>query len=316
MDRFVEQYTEFCREIAGVLPKDVAGIQATREALKEGDGARVVLERFMGWVRPRIVALSAKDVGAIWGAGQQILPGVEIGGRWERFSEGTRASLWRWVQVLYLSGTAAVGDDAATAADFLDGLADTMGGLDEETLAEKTREMLEELSRTMEGGGGGGGGGGDMNAPEFNPEEFEKMGKDLLEGTTLGEIADEMIQEILSGQFKFGDVIAAMEAELANERDPAKIVAKLMSSRHKGKLMQLMRKLASRLQEKLKSKNVSQEVLMREAAAVMEKLKNTEVLAKLREMAGGLGGAAGGRAAGGGGRRVNKKKARKMRKPN
>lgn len=309
MERFIEQYTNFCRELSSLLPRDVATIQAIREDLKEGATAQGVLTRFLGWVRPRVVALSAKNVEEFWGRGQGIAPGVDIAGRWDKFSEATQNSLWQWAQVLFVTAS-------SVAPPSLEEFAETLEGLDQEELAANTTRILEELTRSIQERGEGGE-GGEVNAPDFNPEEFEKMGKDLLEGTTLGSIAEEIIEEILSGKFKFGDVIKAMEAELENERDPAKIVAKLMSSRHKGKLMQLMRRLAQRLQEKLRSKNVSQDILMREAAMVMQKLQNTEILEKIKEMAGGAipgMGRGGGAAAGGGARRMNKKKARKMQR--
>jgi hypothetical protein len=104
---------------------------------------------------------------------------------------------------------------------------------------------------------------------DFNPEDIHNHLKGLFDGK-LGSLAKELIDE-LSEELKetFG-----ME-DLNAETKPKDLFQKLM--KNPAKFMELVKKISSKFQDKMKRGDISQEEMMKEA---------TEMLRKMKEMGG------------------------------
>jgi len=104
---------------------------------------------------------------------------------------------------------------------------------------------------------------------DFNPEDMHNHLKGLFDGK-LGTLAKELMEELseeLKETFGTDDIHA--------ETQPKDLFKKLM--KNPAKLMELVKKISSKFQDKMKRGDISQEEMMREA---------TEMLRKMKEMGG------------------------------
>jgi len=140
--------------------------------------------------------------------------------------------------------------DFAKASEFAKDFFEKMGGNDNENDNENEKSA-------------------DSPKFDFNPEDIHNHLKDLFDGK-LGSLAKELMEE-LSEDLKetFG-----ME-DLNAETKPKDLFQKLM--KNPLKLMELVKKISSKFQEKMKRGDISQEEVMKEA---------TEMLRKMKEMGG------------------------------
>lgn len=105
--------------------------------------------------------------------------------------------------------------------------------------------------------------------PEMpDPENLHKHLKGLF-GGKLGGLAQELMEEL---QEDLQDSLGINPDELDQTSNPADILKKLM--RHPDKLMKLVQKIQNKFQEKMKSGDLSQEELMKEAGEMLRKMKD------------------------------------------
>jgi len=101
-----------------------------------------------------------------------------------------------------------------------------------------------------------------------NPEDLHAHLKGLF-GGKLGGLAQELMEEL---QHDLQDSLGINPDDFDENSNPADILKKLM--RHPDKLMKLVQKIQNKFQEKMKSGDLSQEELMKEAGEMLRKMKD------------------------------------------
>jgi hypothetical protein len=192
-------------------------------------------------------------------------------------SENTQNAIWKYLQIILFSivGSLKDKDDFGDAASLF-------SGIQEDDLQDKMKEVFENMEGFFT----------NLNEDDVQDEDGEKTGetKEDASGETnempqmpnldgirdhlqnlfngkIGSLAKEMAEEI-SGDFQnmFGS-----EENFANVRSTKDIFAKLV--RNPNKIKEIIKKVTTKLEEKMKSGNVSKQELMKEASEIMKKMK-------------------------------------------
>jgi hypothetical protein len=196
-------------------------------------------------------------------------------------SENTKKTMWKYLQLILMTIMDGIKEKSAFGQT-----ADLFHGIDETELQTKLYDTVEELSNFFTKGFGAGFGAGlgetntneegkqddDEEAPNLVPPEEGNMpsGDDLhnhLKGLfdgKIGSLAKELADE-LSGDLmeEFGD--------LNSESSTSDIFKNIMKD--PSKLMGLMKKVSSKLDDKMKSGDISQDDIMKELGSLMGGLK-------------------------------------------
>jgi hypothetical protein len=206
-------------------------------------------------------------------------------------SENTKKTIWKYLQLILFSIVGGIKDKSH--------FGDTMNlfnGVDENVLQEKMAETMEGITEFFK----------NMSPSSTNKEEEEENPnqdqnqnqqqdpnqgglpplppnmenifnhlKGLFEGK-IGSLAKEMADEI-SGEF-----IDLIDEDMKNTKDPQQIIQKLM--KNPKKVMDLMKKVSTKLDGKLKSGEISREELMKEAQEIFGKMKDMGGQEQFKEM--------------------------------
>lgn len=241
------------------------------------------------------------------------LPGVDFKTLYncDNVSEKTRQSIWKYLQVLLLSAISAVKDKT----NFGDAM-NLFDGVSEEDLQGKLKETIDSLSSFFKSSGidtdddedapegvpldengnaqSESSDGFDNFAKSFNFENMSGTAEDLHEHLKglfdgkIGSLAKEMAEEIAKD---LGSLLGEDGENITSTQD---FLKKMI--RNPKKLMELMKKVSSKLNDKMKSGDISQDELMKEAGEWMGKMKGMggadnfgEVFKNLAKNMGGLG---------------------------
>lgn len=196
----------------------------------------------------------------------------------EGVSENTKQALWKYLQLVLIT----IMGNIKTSASFGD-TASLFEGVEEEELQKKLAETIEGLTDFFKGMSQNGEQEGMEKAFEkmFESEGKEEAGETLPEGEIPN--ADDLHNHLKS---LFDGKIGALAKELAeemsgdvmsmfNDGDEAKntndIIKKMI--RNPKKIMEIVKKIGTKLDDKMKSGSISQEELMKEASEMMSKMK-------------------------------------------
>lgn len=165
--------------------------------------------------------------------------------------------------------TASSADDAPETNPF--GLPKDMPGMDE------FRKMFEQMRP-----------GGDASGSEMpNANDLHEHLKGLFDGK-IGNLAKELAAEITQ------DVENIFEGESADIRSTGDLIKNIM--KNPKKVMGLMKTISGKLQQKMKSGEISEEEIMKEAGDIMGKMKGMKGMGQMNDMfknlAKGMGGGA------------------------
>uniref|UniRef100_A0A6C0EA44 Uncharacterized protein n=1 Tax=viral metagenome TaxID=1070528 RepID=A0A6C0EA44_9ZZZZ len=217
----------------------------------------------------------------------------------EGISENTQKSIWKYLQLILFTIIGGIKDkssfgdsmnlfDGIDEGDLQEKLKETMTGLtdffssmgmDAENTGEKTEENGDETENNMKFQEGFKNMFENMpDAEEFKKSfPFDKMGgmpnmeniqdhlKTLFEGK-IGTLAKEMAEEI-SGEFS--DLLGEDTNNITSTKD---VIQKLM--KNPKKIMDLMKTVSSKLDNKMKSGEISREEIMKEAGDLIGKMKD------------------------------------------
>jgi len=185
-------------------------------------------------------------------------------------SEGTKTSMWKYLQLLLFT----VVGDVQDAANFGKTL-NMFESIDESELQNKMKETMAGLDDFFKGfsqdqqsngeqanGEQANGGGSGFKLPK--PEIIQEHMKVLMEGK-LGKLAKELTEEFT------GDLKDVFD-ETTNEHSIKDIMAQFMKDPKK--LIGIMKKITDKLQNKMKNGDISQDELMSEVTGLMEKFKD------------------------------------------
>jgi hypothetical protein len=178
-----------------------------------------------------------------------------------------------------------------TTEDSVEGSAEGTGeGADEaEDLSNAMKDIFEGLRNASQGtegtGGAEGSETGSAGKPGFkmpNPEVLKEHMKALLDGK-LGKLAKEFTDEFTHDLKDFFD-----EGDEANMKSSKDVLMKLIKDPKK--MVLILKKITTKLQERMKRGDISQEELMAEMAGLMEKMKDMGGGADFADMMKGLAG--------------------------
>ena len=136
--------------------------------------------------------------------------------------------------------------------------------------------------------------GGFRPFTKFDAEKLHSHINNLLNGK-IGSLAKELAEDVSR---EFSDEVSQMEEGMASggNFDTKTLLSKMIKNPEK--MCNLVKKIGGKLDEKMKSGEVSQEELMKEAADIMEKMKDIpgmkDMKSILKQFGKGLGGMAGG----------------------
>ncbi len=208
------------------------------------------------------------------------LPGVDfrILYNCDGVSENTRNSIWKYLQLLLFTLMGSMKDaknfgNTANIFEAMDedelhskmnetmsGIADFFGKMDSDASAEETSKESASEEDTPNHNSSK-----DFFANMPNPEELHEHMKGLLEGK-LGKLAKEFTDEFtseLEGIFSDGD--------MQNAKSSKDILMQIIKNPQK--MIVIFKRLAAKLQDKMKNGEISQEEMMAEMSGIMEKMK-------------------------------------------
>ena len=241
-------------------------------------------------------------------------------------SETTRKTLWKYLQLLLITIMTSINNKNSFGES-----ANLFDGINESDLQTKLTETIDNLSSFFKGiippdgdptgyFGEGAEGADDDDAPDLvnedastppppksskskglfdnlpNPADIHEKLKGLFDGK-IGNLAKELAEELTDD---FMGILSEDErADMKNVKNTGDVLKKLM--KNPGKIMELMKSVGNKLNHKMKSGDISQEEIMKEAGEMIGKMKDmggdgsdmNDMLKNLMKNMGGLGGMGG-----------------------
>lgn len=206
----------------------------------------------------------------------------------EGISENTQKTLWKYLQLLLFLVIGSV-DDKSKFGD----TANIFDGINESDLQDKLKETMEDLTGFFNDMGVNDTTDSSGNAGEFtfdpsenampNIEGIHEHLKGIFDGK-IGKLAKELAEEI-SGEFE------DMMKEDGKPTSQQDIMKNLM--KNPKQMMDMVKKVSTKLQTKMDSGEISKDELMKEAGDILNKMKDLggkkEVNEMLKKFAGGMG---------------------------
>lgn len=222
-------------------------------------------------------------------------------------SENTKKALWKYLQLILVTimgsiqSSASFGDAASLfegineeelqskLAETISGLSDFFKGLPKEENPD-SQEAFENIGKAFEDTFTGGDGG---EMP--NVDDLHEHIKGLFDGK-IGSLAKELAEELS------GDVMHMFDDGTGNIKSTGDILKKMM--KNPAQIMELVKKIGSKLDDKMKNGNISQDEIMKEAGDLMSKMKGMgngkdfqNMMQNMMKTMGPMMGAAGGKGA-------------------
>lgn len=278
---FNGKYTEFCDDLLGAYPERAAEITAAKN-LSESER----LLRFRAEVMP-VAGRPMRDPKVTPGV---VLPGVMIEPQhWSEFSDATKGAIQQYITLLSVCsmfgegmpkpwdtpGEAAEeeGPSAAWMDEMMKHWKAKMDGIDFATLSEKMMKMFAGSMGAAAGAPGSGAGAPAPGAPGFNIPDR------LLKGQ-LAKLADELVKE-----FDPKDFGLTPEQLEETERNPSRAFELLMNIfTQKPELLQnAMKKIAKKLQAKVRSGELRPADMAKEAEEMMKEFAGNPGMMEMME---------------------------------
>lgn len=203
------------------------------------------------------------------------LPSIDFKELWHMdITENTKKVIWKYLQLILFS--------TVSAQENCDSFGDTaklFEAINEDEFKKKLEESINEMSKAFDLSGleqnfndvSG------VNLNDLpNPEELHEHISGLLDGN-LGKLAQEIAEETAS--------------EFSVDLEGASNVGDVFQNLFKnpGKLMNMVKKVGSKLDEKLKSGELKESELMKEASELMTKMKSMPGMKNMNSMLGKMG---------------------------
>ncbi len=204
----------------------------------------------------------------------ELLPGIDFRELWSaNISDGTRQTIWKYLQLVLFTLVAKMEDGTSFGE-----AASLFEAIDPEEFRTKLEETIDEMQScfTEEGADGGeesdkpgegGAGVGELPDPEVLHEHVKEM-----MGGKLGQLAQEIAEE------------AAAELGLndTEKRDQHSAFQALM--KNPMKLMGLVKKVGGKLNEKIKTGEIKEAELLKEATEMVERMKSVPGMGGLESL--------------------------------
>lgn len=201
----------------------------------------------------------------------EFLPGIDFACIWrmDDVSDTTRETIWRYLQLIMFS----VLETIQSQESFGD-TAKLFEAINEDELKSKIQETVEQMKglfSDLENNGSGENGDG-INLDDLpNADSVHEHLNGLLDGK-LGKLAAEIAEETAKD----------FEMDLNEQGDVGDMFKKLF--KNPGKLMGLVNNISTKLDAKMKSGDIKESDLMKEAGDLMAKMKNMPGMPNIEEL--------------------------------
>lgn len=197
----------------------------------------------------------------------EFIPAISFKTIWEdeTLTDKTRDVIWKYLQLVLFNTVALMND----GSDFGD-TASLFEAIDETTLKEKMNETIEEMKKMFENNDI------DISGNIPAPEDLNSHLEGLMTGK-LGKLAQEIAKETAD----------ELEMDMEGATNDKDVMDKLMKQLFKNpmKIMGLVKKIGSKLETKMKSGELNEKEIMREATDVIQGMKKMgQKVPHMREM--------------------------------
>jgi len=178
----------------------------------------------------------------------------------QNISDTTRETLWKYLQLILFTIAGNINDQ-----DCFGDTAQLFEAIDEDVLKSKIEDTIKDMGEIFDLSGMDFDGSGQyfdtsgINIP--NPDDLNNHINSLMEGK-LGQLASEIAEETAK----------EMSINLDEESNVNDVMGKLF--KNPGKLLNMVKKVGSKLDAKIKSGEIKESELMEEASELMKKMKN------------------------------------------
>ena len=200
-----------------------------------------------------------------------LLPGIDFRPLWgANISDATRKTIWKYLQLVLFTLVAKMEDGTSFGE-----AASLFEAIDPEEFRGKLSEAIDEMQSCFsseEGERADGGGATETQAPDLpDPEVLHEHVKEMM-GGKLGQLAHEIAEE------------AAKELGFDSSKatDHKSAFKELM--KNPMKLMGLVKKVGGKLNDKIKSGEIKEAELLREATEMVERMKNVPGMGGLESL--------------------------------
>lgn len=211
----------------------------------------------------------------------EFLPQIHFKNLWQcDISDKTRETIWKYLQLITFSIVGTLENKEAFGDT-----AKLFEAINEDEFKGKLEETLSQMKDLFDGSGNFGEGLGEgLNSHDIpDPNKLQEHISGMLDGK-LGQLAREIAEE----------TAADLNMDFENTTDMKDVFQKLV--KNPTKLMGLVKSVGDKLDKKMKSGEIKESELMKEATDIMNKMKNMPGMGNIQSMLSkmGLGGAMGG----------------------
>lgn len=276
---FYSQFDNFVGDIIRSIPEYIVEGQKVKESLK--DNINEYKSHFVSCIKGNFLEISdQKEEFFTENAGPgktDLIKGLDIAPYWSEFSDNTKTTVWKYIQILMLCCHLESKDNKPVSVS-ADG-SETEGNTQND---EKAREIESFV---------------DFMNTQLDPEVIKKMMRNLKEknaendketsgflnsimNSKIGGLAKEIAESI--GEDDLKETLGISENMKLN--NPMDLIGKLTSKDGNSKMMKLMSKIGGAIQSKMKSGDLNHQDLMAEAIGMMSKVKNNPMMASVQSM--------------------------------
>ena len=196
------------------------------------------------------------------------LPNIEFKVIWnENISNNTRQTIWKYLQLILFS--------ISSSINGLDSFGDTaklFEAINEEDFKQKLEETINSMSDMFDFSNNGMNDISNLNQEDLpNPDDIHNHINKLLDGK-LGRLAAEIAEETAKD----------LDLDLSNNSNVNQVFESLF--KNPGKLMKMVKNVGSKLDEKLKSGEIKESEIMKEASELMSKMNNMEGMKNMNKL--------------------------------
>ena len=285
---FVKLICDFTKDVLTTYPEEADNLNENLRQFVIAEDIETIEESFIRpvWEHakivypPRFFDILYQNVEMFGEESQDdvcFLPGIDFRRLWSAadVTEKTRDTIWKYLQLVLFCVVGKVWDDK-TFGD----TANLFEAIDEDSLKaklEETVKQMEDMFKNQEQEEGCMDMSANINPDALpNPEDIHNHLSSLLKGK-LGRLAQDIAEETATelGN-EFGDIKSTDEVFKKLFRNP-------------GKLMGLVKKVGGRLEDKIKSGEIQESELLKEASDFVTKMKDMPGIGNIRSMLGKMG---------------------------
>ena len=196
------------------------------------------------------------------------LPNIDFKVIWnENISDNTRQTIWKYLQLILFS--------ISSSINGLDSFGDTaklFEAINEDDFKQKLEETINSMSDMFDFSNNNMNDISNLNQSDLpNPDDIHNHINKLLDGK-LGRLAAEIAEETAKD----------LDLDLSNNSNVNQVFESLF--KNPGKLMKMVKNVGSKLDEKLKSGEIKESEIMKEASELMSKMNNMEGMKNMNKL--------------------------------